>query len=120
MESKLPLSLKEICQDIDSRPLLQREETAKRYIGIKIERERLKLFDIHEYPEDGTFGLTMILPEESNESYLTGRKIFCTVETEKYPQLNAAKKGLELYVSGQIKDAGSTYIKLSHVSLNFD
>lgn len=119
-ESKLPLSLKEICQDIDSRPLLQREETAKRYIGIKIERERLKLFDIHEYPEDGTFGLTMILPEESNESYLTGRKIFCTVEIEQYPQLNTAKKGLELYVSGQIKDAGSTYIKLSDVSLKFD
>lgn len=119
-EKKLLYSLKEICQDIDSRPLVQRVETAKRYIGIKIERERLKLFDIHEYPEDGTFGLTMTLPDEIDESYLTGRKIFCTVERNQYPELNAAKKGLQLYVSGQIKDAGSSYIRLSDVSLSFE
>lgn len=119
-ENKLSVSLKEICKDINSRPLLQQEETAKRYIGINIQEEHLKLFDIHEYPEDGTFGLTMILPHESDESYLTGRKIFCTVERDKHPQLNAAKRGLEFYVSGQIEDAGSTYIKLSDVSLKFD
>lgn len=119
-ENKLSVTLKEICRDIDSRPLLQQEETAKRYIGINIQEEHLKLFDIHEYPEDGTFDLTMILPHESDESYLTGRKIFCTIERDKHPQLNAAKKGLEFYVSGQIKDAGSTYIELSDVSLKFD
>jgi len=119
-QNKLPTSLREICQDIDSRPLVQRDETAKRYIGIKIERERLKLFDIHEYPEDGTFGLIMTLPDKIDESYLTGRKIFFTVERNQYPELNAAKKGLQLYVSGQIKDARSSYIRLSDVSLSFE
>lgn len=120
MEKKLPRSLKEICKDIDSRPLLQREETAKRYIGIKVERERLELFDIHEYADEGTFSLTMIFPEELDESYLTGRKFFCTVERHRYPELNAAKRGLEFYLSGQIEEAGRSYIKVSNVSLNFD
>jgi len=119
-EKKLLNSLKEICQDIDSRPLLQQDLTAKQYIGIKVENERLKLFQVEQYADEGTFGLTMIFPEELDESYLTGRKFFCTVQMDQYPELNAAKRGLEFYLSGQIKEAGSSYINLSDVSLKFD
>jgi len=115
-------SLREICEDIDSRPLLQQEATAKNYIGIKIEREQLKLFHIFEYTEDETFQLSMILPDQSDVSPLviTGRKILCAVNKAQYPELVGAKKDLLLLVSGQIEDAGSNYIQLSDVSLSFD
>jgi len=69
-KNRVARSLKEICEDIDSRPLLQQEATAKNYIGIRIQREQVKLLHIQEYTEDGTFQLTMILPDQSDVSYL--------------------------------------------------
>lgn len=59
-EGKLPLSLKEICQDIDNRPLLQREQTAKSYVGIPVKREYLSLFEI--IPEEENFQILMVFP----------------------------------------------------------
>lgn len=119
-EDKLPLSLREICKDIDRRPLIQQKETAKRYIDIKIKQEHLKLFHLTEDINKGTFSLMLTLPGQTDVSYLTGRKIYCTVDRKQYPQLNAAKTGDDLYVSGQIEDASESYIRLSDVSLSFD
>jgi len=120
-EAITPLrSLKEICQDIASRPLVQQKEPAKRYIGIEIQREHLRLFHVTEDVDKGAFTLTLTLPGQMDVSYLTGRKMYCTVKRDKYPQLNAAKKGDSLYVSGRIEDAGESYIHLSDASVSFD
>lgn len=119
-KNKLLLSLKDICQDIDSRPLVQKEETAKRYVGIRVKNERLTLYDIRESGIEQNFHLTMFLPDEAAGQYVIGRAIICTVEKEKYPELIAAKQGLDIYVSGRIEYFGSTYIRLSEVSLRFE
>jgi hypothetical protein len=119
-ESKLDISLRTICRDIDSRPLAQRSDTAKQYVGIRIEEERLKLLDINKDPERDTYFLSMVFPDQSDTSYSTGRRILCDIPKEQHPELNLAKQGVELYISGQIKEAGARYIKLSDVSLRFE
>ena len=42
-ENKLDLSLKNICQDIESRPLVQQQETAMHYIGVQLKEQELEL-----------------------------------------------------------------------------
>lgn len=119
-QNKLPTSLREICQDIDSRPLVQRDVTAKQYIGISIENERLTLYDARILGTEQNFHLTMMLPEEAAGQYVIGRVIICNIEKEKYSKLVTAKRGLEIYISGRIEYIGPTYIKLSEVSLRFE
>jgi hypothetical protein len=119
-ENKLSVSLKEICKDIDSRPLAQRSDTAKQYVGIRIKEERLKLLDVSKNPEGDIYFLSMVFPDQSDKSYSTGRRIICDIPKEQHPELNLAKQGVELYISGQIKEAGAKYIELSDVSLKFD
>jgi len=119
-EDTLFSSLREICQDIDNRPLLQQEETAKRYTGIEIKREKLKLFDLHEYEDGSIYGLTCIFPDEMDVSYLTGRRIHLRVEKADYPQLNGAKRGIEFYVSGKIQEAGRTYVQVANATIEFE
>ncbi len=119
-QNKLPTSLREICQDIDSRPLVQREVTAKQYIGISIENERLTLYDARILGTEQNFHLTMMLPEEAAGQYVIGRVIIFNIEKEKYSKLVTAKRGLEIYISGRIEYIGPTYIKLSEVSLRFE
>ncbi len=119
-ENKLSLSLKELCQDIDSRPPMQREDTAKTYIGIRVENERLILFDAQKIGIDQDFRLTMMLPEEWSGQHVIGRYIIFSVKKEKYPELVAAKEGLDIYVSGRIEYIGPTYINLSEVLLGLE
>jgi hypothetical protein len=119
-ENKLSVTLKEICKDIDSRPLAQRSDTAKQYVGIRIEEERLKLLDINKNPKGDIYLLSMVFPDQSDTSYSTGRRILCDIPKEQHPELNLAKQGVELYISGQIKEAGAKYIELSDVLLKFD
>lgn len=118
--SKLDISLRTICQDIDSRPLTQKKETVEKYVGIKIKEERLKLLEINKNPEGEIYLLSMVFPDQSDTSYSTGRRIICDIPKEQHPELNLAKQGVELYISGQIKEAGAKYIELSDVSLKFD
>ncbi len=117
-EVKLPLSLKEICQDIDNRPLLQREQTAKSYVGMPVKRENLILFEIS--PEEENYLILMVFPGESYRPFLAGWGVSFTIRKDDYPELAGAKKRLSFYVSGQIQDAGSNFIHLSNVSLSFD
>jgi hypothetical protein len=119
-ENKLPISLTEICKDIDSRPLVQQEETAKRYIGVNVRREHLKLLNISEDTTERTFTLALTLPGQTDVSYLTGRQIHCKVGREQYPELNGAQRGADLYVSGRIELTGQGYIHLADVSIEFE
>lgn len=116
---RLPLSLKEICNDIDNRPILQMEQTAKSYIGMPVKREYLSLFEI--IPEEDSFHLLTVFPEESDSPFRGGSwGVSFNVQKNVYPELVGAKKGLSFYVSGKIQDAGRLYINLSDVSLSFD
>jgi len=117
-EHKLLLSLRALCQDIDSRPLLQREETAKRYVGMRIKRESLSLFDISE--EDENFLILMVFPGESYVPFSAAWGVSFRIKVNDYPELASAKQGVRLYVSGRIQDIGERFIHLSNVSLSFD
>lgn len=117
-EKKLHISLKEICEDIDSRPLLQKEQTAKSYVGMPVKRESLSLFEIT--PEEESFLMLMVFPGESYRPFLGGWGVSFRIKKNDYPELAGAKKGLQLYVSGLIEDAGKRYIHLSDVSLSTD
>lgn len=100
---------------------MQREVTAKQYIGISIENERLTLYDARILGTEQNFHLTLMLPEEAAGQYVIGRHIVCSVEKEKYPELVVAKQGLEIYVTGRIEYVGTNpYIRLSEVSLRFE
>jgi len=120
VEKKILLSLKEICRDIDSRPLLQREETAKQYVSMLIEKEPLELFEVIPYDESGEFNLILLLPGEPYQVGPTGWKISATVDKGSYPWLGTAKRGLRLKVSGRIEQASTTVIGLCDVSLEID
>lgn len=116
--SQLVTSLREICQDIDKRPLLQREQTAKSYVGMPVKRESLSLFEIT--PEEDSFLVLMVFPGESYRPFLDGWGVSFTIRKDDYPELASAKQGLRLHVSGRIEDAGKRYIHLSDVSINLD
>lgn len=116
----LHLTLRKICKNIDSMPLAQRSETAQKYIGINIKKERLKLFNIQKNPDGSVYTLSMVFPEQSSISYPAVRIISCDIEREKCPELNGANEGDEFYVSGQIEEAYAKYIRLSNVSLKFE
>lgn len=117
-EDKRQLSLREVCQDIDTRPLLQREETAKRYVGMRIKREPLSLYYISE--EDESFQMLMVFPGDLYVPFRGGWGVSFSIKRNDYPELTGAKQGLIAYVSGIIEDAGEHYVQLSDVSLGFD
>jgi hypothetical protein len=117
-EDKVQISLSKIVQDIDSRPLLQQDETAKQYIGLEIQNESILLIDVIESAR--MVRLMMVLPEQVQEGRVGGRYISCTVQRDKYPQLVAAKRGAKFRVSGEITGIDPVYIHLSNVSLSFE
>lgn len=115
---KLLRALKDICDDIDARPLLQREETAKYYVGFQIQRELLSLFNIIE--EDADFLLLMVFPGESYVPFSAGWGISCRVRKEAYPELVGARLGSQVYISGAIQEATTNSIMLDKTSLELE
>ena len=116
-ENKLLLSLKDICQDIDNRPLVQRKETAGHYVGMVIEKEPMQLFEIIEDVESSKVNLLLLFPGEPYQLGPTGWKISVNVDSDLYPFLKTAKRGLQLMVSGRIEHASPDIIELADVSL---
>ena len=108
--SQLVTSLWEICQDIDNRPLLQKEQTAKSYEGMRINREPLNID--HIIVEDETFRILTIFPGEPYRPFLGGWGVSFEVKKDQYPELISAKKGLCLYVTGRIKSASENSIEI--------
>ncbi len=123
-ENKLSVSLKEICKDIDSRPLAQQSETEKQYLGLRIKREPLKVLDVEINPGDESiYNLILTFPDQPTFPNSKWR-ILCTVSKDQYPQLRIAREGMEFYVSAEIemmfrKDT-VPYIDLSNVTLEFE
>jgi len=121
-ENKLQVTLRNICKDIDSRPLTQQDETAKQYFGMSIKKERLRVRTI-EIADGNTYALRLKFPDEPNfpNSKWT---ILSTVSKEHYPQLRLAREDTEFYVSGEIEDTfrtfGEPYIDLSNATLEFE
>ena len=116
-EHKTLLSLREICQDIESRPVLQMEQTSKGYIGMPVKRELLILVDIT--PKEETFLMLMAFSGDLHKRVSTAWSVSFIVQRNKYPELAGAKQGLQLYVSGRIENARAWHIDLSNVSLSF-
>lgn len=111
-------SLKEICRDIDDRPLLQKKQTAQSYVGMYVKREPLNLDHIS--IEDQAFRILAVFPGKEYRPFTGGWGVTFEVDKDEHPELVGAKKGLQLYISGQIEDAGESYVQLSDVSLSFD
>jgi len=123
-ESKLSVSLKEICKDIDSRPLAQQDETEKQYWGLRIKRERLKVLEVEINPGDESiYNLMLTFPDQPTFSNSKWR-ILGTVPKEQYPQLLIAREGTKLYLSGEIETTFRrfevSYIDLSNIILEFE
>jgi len=119
-DKKLLRSLKEICEDIDSRPLLQPEDTAGHYVGMVIEKEPLQLHEIIKDAESSKANLLLLFPGESFQLGPTGWKISLDVDSSLYPFLNTAKRGVQLIVSGRIELASPGVIELSDASVEID
>ena len=115
---KLLRSLKDVCEDIDSRPLLQREETAKHYEGLRVKRELLSLLEIID--EDKGYTLLMIFPGEFYVPFSGGWGISCEVKRDAYPELVGAKHGLQLHVTGVIQAITGRDITLANTSIEFE
>lgn len=119
-ENRLLLSLREICQDIDNRPLVQKEDTASHYTGMFIEKEPLQLYEIVEIDETSKVDLLFLFPGEPFQLGPVGWKIYANVDADLYPFLKTAKRNLQLTVSGRIEHAYISMIELSDVSLEID
>jgi len=119
-DKKLLRSLKEICQDIDSRPLVQQEDTVGHYVGMVIEEEPLQLFEIIKDAESSKANLLLLFPGESFQIGPIGWKISVDVDSNRYPFLKTAKRGVQLRVSGRIEHASIGVIELSDASVEID
>lgn len=123
-ENKLDLSLRNICRDIDSRPLALQAETEKQYLGLRIKRERLKVLEVEINPGDESiYNLGLTIPDQPtfpNSKWI----ILCTISKDLYPQLRGAREGMEFYLSGEIETTFRRdrvpYICLSNVTLEFE
>ena len=123
-ENKLNLSLRNICKDIDSRPLALQDETAKQYFGMMIKRERLKVLEVEINPGDESiYNLVLTFPDQPtfpNSKWI----ILGTVSKDQYPQLRIAREGMEFYLSGEIewtfRRDRVPYIDLSNITLEFE
>ncbi|MBL7106542.1 MAG: hypothetical protein ISS77_02905 [Phycisphaerae bacterium] len=123
-ENKLYLSLRNICRDIDSRPLAQQAVTEKQYLGLKIKRERLKVLEVEINPGDESiYNLVLTFPDQPtfpNSKWI----ILGTVSKDQYPQLRIAREGMEFYLSGEIEYTFRRdrvpYIDLSNITLEFE
>ena len=113
-------TLADICHDIYSRPLAQREATAEYYEGTRIETQRVRLVNVRDDVEDSTFILTMMLCDENMPPDMLENRVYCTVRRGLFPQFRGAREDMEFSISGQISDAGSRHIELSDVSLQFE
>lgn len=122
-EKKLKVTLKGICNDIDSRPLAQQKETAKQYYGMKIERELLRVDKIEPiHGDESIYNLSLIFPDEQNSND-SKRTILCQVHQNLYPRLQFATKETEFYVSGEFEymwDTFEPFVSLSNVTLEFE
>ena len=114
-----PLTLRDTCRDIDSRPLAQRNLSARQYCGVKVTGEPLWLEDIAEDPEAGVFRLFMTVEAKREDPYSAHWIIACDVDRILYPELIGAREGLGLYVSGEIQAIERHCIELTNVSLVF-
>jgi hypothetical protein len=115
---KLLHSLRDVCDDIDARPLLQRDDTAKNYVGFVVKRELLSLREIGR--EGQTFLLLMVFPGEPYVPFSGGWGISCEVRKEAYSELTGAKRGLQLYVSGVVQEAAGNSIMLRDASIELE
>jgi len=104
-ENKLQVTLRAICDDIDSRPLAQQDETAKKYVDMKmkIKRDRLRVHRVEVNQGDSSiYDLEFIFPDEPDSPSIKWM-ILCTVSKNIYPQLSFARKGNNVYVSGEVQ-----------------
>lgn len=123
-ESKLVLSLRNICRDIESRPSALQHETAKQYYGLSIKRECLKVLAVEVNPGDeNIYNLHLTFPDQPT-SLKIELTILCEVSRDQYPQLHIAKEGMELYLSGEIEYTFRRFVEdfivLSNVTLEFE
>ena len=120
----LHITLKKICEDIDSRPLAQQAVTEKQYLGLRIKRERLKVLEVEINPGDESiYNLVLTFPDQPtipNSKWI----ILGTVSKDLYPQLRIAREGMEFYLSGEIEYTFRRdrvpYIDLSNITLEFE
>jgi hypothetical protein len=112
-------TLRDIFDDIDSRPLVQQDMTAKQYLGIKVEEESLCLLDVISDDKTKAITLMMAIDGERPGSHMYARTVVCSVSEAAHPKLRGARRGLRLLVSGEIEAAKRGCIQLTNVSLGF-
>ena len=98
--------------------MLQREETAKYYVGFPVQRELLSLWEIID--QDQVFLLLMIFPGEAYKPFSGGWGISCKVKKDAYPELVGAKRGLQVHVSGVIQEATRNSIMLDSARVELE
>lgn len=98
----------EIVAEINSRPLLQQDESARHYVGQRF-RWRVTLSSAF-IKSPGLIAL--MLKDRGRYPW-----VYCDVTTESYPWLQTAKTGVELYVIGAIAEVRGSAVYLKDVSL---
>lgn len=111
-ENIFSLSPKEIFEEIDSRPVFQRKDARKHYVGLKV-KWRLHLSSVTKWNEK-TVEVHMY------DMQVLSPSISCVVEISRYPQLKVAKENSVIWVSGEISQIHELGIHLSNVSLEFE
>lgn len=95
---------------IDSVPPMQRADTAKSYVGLKVEWDSyLRSADKR---DNGKVSLRLAVDKDYR-----GRSVLCEVPAEEYRVLGILPKGAHIRVSGEISKASTFDVELSNVRL---
>jgi len=105
-----PLTFDEISNSIELAPLLQRQEIAKKYVGLIIEWDTY-LRSAYQR-ENGDISLRLSVDPDYK-----GRSVICIVQGDQYREIGILKEGAKIRVSGEIIEANTFDIELNNAVL---
>lgn len=104
----------EIKNQILGEPLLQQENAANSFIGLRVQWQ-LELFSVSKNNSDPNL-ITIDLVEES----YTYPDVLCNIDIREYPEIKIAKKGNGVFVQGEISRLTPYTIELINCTVRFD
>ncbi len=104
----------EIQEQIEGQPLLQQKNTGDSFVGLKVQWH-LKLFSVYTDNSDPNV-ITITLVEESS----LYPDVSCNIDIREHPEVKIAKRGIGVFVKGEISKVEPYHLKLISCVIKFD
>jgi len=107
-----PINFKDIMETIDKSPPMQRDQVAKKFVGIKVEWDTF----LKGASTDKDDMVRLRLTTDKKRPLDT---IHCRVPLSQYRELGVLPEGTRIRIQGEIEEAGSWDVSLNNVKLFF-